>query len=171
MKKALLKLIKIFFPNEAVFIQGRVRAIGVDKFTGEMVADTGWSKNLIMLATNTGKGLILQKLGGNNTYTANILYMDIGTGTTTPAASDTQLTAAVARVGSPAASVTSNVLSMQFFFPDSSLANTTYNEVGTFVDGSAAVNTGQIFNHALFATPYVKTAGVDTTLQVDFTIN
>lgn len=151
-------------------IQGRVRAIGVNKFTGEIVQDTGWNSNLIMLGTNIGKTLILQRLAGTNTYTLNLLYCDIGTSSTTPTATDTQLTAAVARASSPAVTITGGVLSLQYFFADGSLANGTYREVGTFVDGSASVNTGQIFNHALFGTAYVKGSGVDTTIQVDFTI-
>ena len=169
MKRFLSKILKFFFP-ELLLIEGKVRALGINKLTGEIMTDTGWSRNLIMLATNTGKGLILQKLGGNNAYTCNLLYLDIGTSSTAPAITDTQLGAATARSSSPAATVASNVLSMQFFFADANLANGTYYEVGTFVDGNTSVNTGQIFNHALFATPYVKTAGNDTTIQVDFTL-
>ena len=57
---------------------------------------------------------------------------------------------------------------VQFFFPDAILANETYYEFGTFIGGSSSIGTGNIFNHALFTNPYVKTAGVDTTVEVDF---
>ena len=58
---------------------------------------------------------------------------------------------------------------MQFFFPDSSLTNQNYYEFGIFVDGLSGANTGQLFNHALFGIAYGKTAGVDTTVEVDIT--
>lgn len=150
--------------GEVFSIEGKVRAIGRDHITGEIVSDTGWSKNLIMFGTNTGKDLILDRLGGDNTYTLNITSLGIGTGNTTPAIGDTTLTTPVAVATSPVVFRVSNVLSFQFFFADANLGNGTYKEVGTFVDGT------QMFNHALFGTPYVKTAGVDTTIQVDFTL-
>jgi len=56
---------------------------------------------------------------------------------------------------------------MQFFFPDSSLTNQTYYEFGTFVGGSSVIGSGNLFNHALFANPYTKTSGTDTTIEVD----
>jgi hypothetical protein len=48
------------------------------------------------------------------------------------------------------------------------LVNQNYYEFGTFVSGSAALGSGQLFNHALFTSPYGKTAGTDTTVEVDF---
>lgn len=159
--------------GEAMPIKGRVRIFGRDAVTGEIVADTGWKNNLVMLSSTTGKGLILQRLIGVNTYSLNITNLDIGTGTTPPAVTDTMLDAAVARADNPVASIISNVASFQFFIADADLPNGTYTEVGTFVDGTdSVVDTGQIFNRALFGTgsEYVKTTGVNTTIQVDFTL-
>jgi len=59
----------------------------------------------------------------------------------------------------------------QFFFPDSTLVNQIYYEFGTFVAGSNTANSGQIFNHALFTVPYSKSAGSDTTIEVDINIS
>lgn len=125
-------------------------------------------KNLIMQGTNTGKDLLAKRLIGTITYTTIINYGAIGTGSTTPAASDTQLTTESARTLVAFAQVVgNNEAQLQFFFPDSALSNTTYREFGTFVDGTASANSGQIFNHALFNTPYVKAMGTDTTVEVD----
>lgn len=151
-------------------IKGRFKIITTDKFTGKILRETDWQDNLIMLGANTGKDLILDRLNGTNTYSLNITYADIGTGTNTPAASDTTLQTVVARAGKTLGSIASNILSLQFFFPDVSLANGTYRELATFVDGTASVSTGQIFNRALFAIAYVKASNEDTTIQVDFTI-
>ena len=56
---------------------------------------------------------------------------------------------------------------LQFFFPDAVLANETYYECGSFISGSSTIGSGNMFNHALFATPYSKSAGTDSTLEID----
>lgn len=126
------------------------------------------TQNLIMEGTNTGKNLIVKRLISTNTYSLNINYGAIGTSATAVAASDTQLGAESARtVVSLAQASAVNLASIQFFFPDANLTNGTYREFGTFVDGTASANTGQIFNHALFSSAYIKAGGTDTTVQVD----
>jgi hypothetical protein len=129
-------------------------------------------KNLVMQSPNYGKDIIIQRLVGINTYSLNILFAEIGTGTTTPTLTDTGLTTPTNRAAvafQQDFGTTDAVL--QFFYPDSVLANTTYTEFGTFVDGSSTIGSGQIFNHALFATPYTKSAGTDVTVEVDFSIS
>lgn len=155
--------------NEKGTITGKVRVISRDVKTGEEIVGE-WSKNIILFSANHGKDLVLRRLAGDNTYSLNLTYLDIGTSSTTPAITDTQLGAAVARAALSSYSISSNVLSVLYFFADANLANGTYNEAGTFVDGTSSVNTGQMFNHALFASAYVKAAGKDTTIQVDITI-
>jgi len=140
------------------------------KKTGQKLRETEFTSNLVMLGTNTGKSLILNRLNADNTYSLNITYGDIGTGTNTPAVSDTTLQTPTVRVAKANGSVSSNILSLFFFFSDAVLANGTYREFGSFVDGSATVSTGKIFNRVLFASPYVKASGEDTTVQVDFTL-
>jgi hypothetical protein len=59
---------------------------------------------------------------------------------------------------------------LQAYVTDANLANGTYNEVGSFVDGSSSIGSGQLFNHALISPAYTKVAGQDTTVEIDFTI-
>jgi hypothetical protein len=127
--------------------------------------------NLIMDSPNYGLDLIIQRLVGTNTYSLNILYGEIGTGSTTPALTDTALTTPTNRaaVGFQQDYGTTDAI-LQFFFSDSQLANETYNEFGTFVDGNTTIGTGQLFNHALLSPAYAKSAGTDTTVQVDINI-
>jgi hypothetical protein len=97
---------------------------------------------------------------------------ELGTGTTTPANTDIGLTTPTNRAPvSYAADLGFNEAQIQFFFPDGVLANETYNEFGSFVGGGSTKGSGNIFNHALFTTPYTKTAGTDTTLEVDFSFS
>jgi hypothetical protein len=93
----------------------------------------------------------------------------LGTGNTTPANTDTALTTPTNRAPvSYAADSQYNEAQLQFFFPDGALANTTYYEFGSFVGGSSTIGTGNLFNHALFSTPYSKSAETDSTVEIDF---
>ena len=127
--------------------------------------------NLIMDSPGYGLDLIIQRMVGINTYSLNILYGEFGTGTTTPALTDTALTTPTNRaaVGFQQDYGSTDAI-VQFFFSDSQLANQTYNEFGTFVDGTSTIGTGQLFNHALISPGYTKVAGQDTTVECDFLI-
>ncbi len=130
--------------------------------------------NLVMTAANIGTDLIIQSLNGflvAPVYYCAINYGAVGTNATTPTATDIQLGTESARTPvSWSQDVSYNQLQLQFFFADGVLSNTTYYEFGSFVAANSAANSGQIFNHALFGTPYVKTSGVDTTIELDITI-
>lgn len=151
-------------------LKGRVRVITKRAGTEEVLRVGEWSKNLVMLGTNTGKSLILQRLNATNTYSLNISHGEIGTGNTAPAASDTALDTPEVREAKAVGSISTNILTMQFFFPDADLPNDTYYEFGTFVDGSGTLGSGQIFNRALFGIPYEKGTNEDTTVEVEFTL-
>lgn len=128
--------------------------------------------NLIMDSPNYGLDIIIQRLVGINTYSLNILYGEIGTGSTTPALTDTALTTPTARaaVGFQQDYGTTDAI-VQFFWSDSQLANQTYNEFGTFIDGTTTIGSGQLFNHALLSPTFTKSAGTDTTIQLDVSIS
>jgi len=157
--------------QEDTAIMGKVRVITTKAGTNEVIRVSEWSKNRVMLGTNTGKSLILQRLVGINTYTLNIGHGDIGTGSTAPVDGNTQLQTAVARVAVTNPSFASNVASLFFFYSDAGLANGTYREFGSFVGGTASINTGQIFQRALFGVAYVKASGEDSTVQLDLTVS
>lgn len=125
------------------------------------------TENLIMVDTNKGKALIAQWLIGVTTYPVGINWGAIGTSNTAPTVTDSQLGAEVARSSPLFTQITgSNTAVLQFFFPDSSLTNTTYYEFGSFVSGTNTANSGQIFNRALLSSPFNKVSGVDTTVQL-----
>lgn len=145
---------------------------------GREILDEGYirtdsvQRNLLMQSPNYGLDIIVQRLVGINTYSLNILFGEIGTGTTTPTVSDTALTAPTNRasVGAVQDYGTTDAI-LTFFYSDSQLANLTYGEFGTFVDGTAVIGSGQIFNHALLSPNYAKASGQDTQVQVDFNIS
>ncbi len=157
--------------TQEIQISGRVRIIASRASASKILRLTDWMQNLVVSGTNTGRNLIAQRLGGQNTYTLNVTHADIGTGTNAPANSDIALQTPTVRSGVANQIVAGNVVTLQFFFPDSLLPNGTYQEFGTFIDGASTISTGKLFNRILFGTPYVKNAGEDTTVEVQFTIS
>lgn len=122
------------------------------------------SQNTTAAATVPLSFATIQQLG--------VQWGEIGTGSTTPTNMDTALTTPTNRAPvSYALDYGFNEAQLQFFFPDAILANETYYEAGCFIGGSSNIGTGNLFNHALFAAPYVKTAGTDSTLEIDFSFS
>lgn len=152
-------------------IHGRFRAIKYKAGTKEIISVGPWNRNKIMLSTSTGKGIILRHLNNDSAVPLGLTYADLGLGTTEPNIADTTLENASARGAKATGTVLSNILTLQFFFPDGDLPNATYTEFGTFSNGSATVDTGNIFNRALFGTPYEKASGEDTTIEQEFELN
>lgn len=156
--------------EEAKSVKGVITVRAYKAGTKELVQEIV-TPNLIMLSANHGRDILVQWLIAAFTATTvptGINYGAIGTGQTAPALTDTQLTTETVR-SSPSAATNNGLgqAQLQFFFPDANLANGTYYEFGTFIAGTASANSGYIFNHALFSTPYAKTTGTDTTVEVD----
>lgn len=155
--------------------QGRIEEFLALQRQGEMAAETD---NMIMGGSGTGTDIIGQWIGssylvaqGLTVVPIGINYGAIGTGSAAPTAADTQLAAEYARTTVSFYQNSGFILpTLQFFFSDAQLANGTYPEFATFANASAAANSGNIFNRALFNTPYAKTGGTDTTVQAAFSI-
>ena len=127
--------------------------------------------NLVMDSPNYGLDLIIQRLVGNNTYSLNLQWIEIGTGTTAPTVNDTALASPSVRLPlSFLEDFGSTDAIIQAYVSDANLPNATYGEVGSFVDGSSSIGSGQLFNHALISPAYSKVSGQDTTVEIDFSI-
>lgn len=123
-------------------------------------------KNLI---TTVGRSVLAQRLANTTTYTGIINYGALGSSSTAVANGDTQLTAEVFRKVVASASYTSNVAFIDFFYSKTD-TNGTYQEFGTFIDGTASANTGQIFTHALTG-GWTKTSSESMTVSCQYTIS
>ena len=123
--------------------------VATDPLTGKVRAKRR-GHNLI---TTLAKELIARMLAEESGYDTGITYLAIGTGTTAPAITDTQLTTETARktVATPVYRV-SNRLQFRGYFPSAD-CNVAVKELGLFghSTASAAANSGVIFNHALLA--------------------
>lgn len=154
-------------------IKGQVRITKYRAGTQEILWQSPWMDNIVVNSADHGRNIVVQRLVGTNTYSLNITHGEIGTSAGAVSNSDTGLGTPVLRVVTALASigVALNVAQLQFFMTDTQLPDGTYYEFGTFIDGSSGTATGQMFNHILFSTPYTKTAGEDTTIEVDFTVS
>ena len=172
------KLIKLKVKKENFHLQGKVEMFAHKAGTKELLFNSV-NHNLIMQGGLLGYDMVIQWLIGNMGPTGSALslagginYGEIGTGTTTPALTDTGNTAGVARaIPSSSQDLGNNQAVLQFYFPDASLPNQIYGEFATFVAGNISLGSGNIFNHALFGTAYNKPSGVDITVQVTFTLS
>jgi hypothetical protein len=173
------KIIIRSHPAGTIHLYETLVGMGKPELAQELLADGKIEveqKNLIVQASNYGIDILVQYLIsgyiGSLNFPLGIAWGEIGTGTTTPANTDTALTTPTNRATVSFASDNGfNTAAVQFFFPDASLANTTYYECGTFIGGSSLIGSGNMFNHALFASGYSKSSGTDTTLEVDITIS
>jgi len=120
--------------------------------------------------TNAGLNLLRDTLAGT-VATPQVLYVAIGTGSTAPAATDTQLVAEVFRkaVTSVSAGSTGEVLINMYLAPGDSVG-TVIAEVGFFAGptATATANSGVLLARGLYSKTHSATESIQ--LQLDLTL-
>lgn len=116
-----------------------------------------------------GKAVIAARLNSESTYSGMINYLAVGTGTSTPLSTDTQLQTELARTTVSTSSRSNNIATINFFFGSSS-ANGTLTEAGGFIDGTALANSGQIFDRVSLPS-IVKTSADTLTVTLIATVS
>lgn len=160
--KRKLKIPKGF--DEQVKITGHMRFTLRNAITGKI--EKVIEKN--NLVATVGRAVIAQRLAGTTTYSGTINYGALGSSTTAPANSDTQLGTEVFRKLVSSQAIASNIAYLSFFYAASE-ANGTHKEFGTFIDGTASANTGQLFTHV--AINITKTSTQTLTIDATYTIS
>lgn len=96
---------------------------------------------------NAGLEAICKRLASDNTYSGNIDYCALGTGTpVTPSTSDTTLDTEDYRNAVASGAGSENVAYITAYYTESEVTGTFY-EFGNFIDGSAAADSGQLWSH------------------------
>lgn len=121
------------------------------------------------LIATEGRAVIAQRLANDTTYTGIINYGALGSSATAPTNGDTQLTTEVFRKVVASTSDTTNQAFIDFFYSKTD-TDGTYEEFGTFIDGTGSADTGQLFTHALTG-GWVKSASESLTVSVTYTVN
>jgi hypothetical protein len=120
------------------------------------------------LITTEGRAVLAARLANDTTYTGIINYGVLGSSATAPTNADSQMTTEVFRKVVASASDTDNVAFIDFFYSKAD-TNGTYQEFGTFIDGTGSANTGQMFTHALTG-GWTKSASESMTVSCQYTI-
>lgn len=123
-------------------------------------------KNLVV---QTGRYVFARLLAGDATYSGAVNYGALGTSSTAVSAAQTQLVAEVKRKLFARRVRTNHQVVFDFYYSKVD-TNGTYQEFGTFIDGEATANTGQMFNRVLTG-GWVKTAQEAMTVSITFSIN
>jgi len=95
---------------------------------------------------NAGFNTLARRLCNDTTYTGYINKMALGTGSPTPAATDTQLTTETYRNTTASGTASSNIAYCTAYFTETE-CNGTYTEFGNFIDGTGTANSGQLWSH------------------------
>lgn len=148
-------------------ISGKVRFILTDIRTGEVEIGK-WHKNII---PTSGREAIGRRLGniGAKSNEGMVTYGAVGTGTTTPQNSDTQLVTEICRKLVASVSYSTNIITIRIFFTTAE-ANGDLKEFGLFgEDASVTVNSGTLFQRVLISK--TKTASKTLTIESVITIS
>lgn len=97
------------------------------------------------LTTTVGRSVLAQRLGGDTTYTGSIAYTALGTDNTAPAVGNTTLGTETYRKAVSSGIDSNNIAYIETFYTAAEV-NGTFEEYGNFIDGSAAADSGELFN-------------------------
>lgn len=123
-------------------------------------------KNLVV---QTGRYAIARLLIGDTTYSGAINYGSLGTSSTAVSASQTQLVAETKRKLFARRTRTNHQAAFDFYYSKND-TDGTYQEFGTFIDGTETANSGQMFNRVLTG-GWVKTDQEAMTVSITFSVN
>lgn len=119
------------------------------------------------LTVTVGRSVLMQRLAGTVTYTGTVNYGALGTNSTAPAVSDTQLGTETYRKALSSGTYLSNVAYLENFYTASEVTGT-FQEYGFFIDGTASANTGQMWNR--FVSTVAKTSVQSLNVQSIITL-
>lgn len=126
---------------------------------------TPWIKNLIVSNTDNGINLIIQRLIGLKVYDIEITSAEIGTGSSIVTDADTDLDVPVTTgISRALESASTDTALIQFFIPDGSLPNDTYNEFGLRCGT-------KLFARSLISPAYTKASNEDTSVEYQIIIS
>lgn len=150
--------------NNQFGIKGEYKVITSCSKTGAVLRETPWLTNQIVANSARGVYILLDLLANDQTYSGAISHMSLGDSATAVTTADTDLGNELERVAIVGAATVRNGLQVTFkaFFPDATTTNDTYEEIGTYIDGTATLGTGRLWSRILYQ--LVKASGEDNTI-------
>lgn len=107
--------------------------------------------------------------GTPSTSSLRVNFSALGTGTTTPAITDTTLDAEVYRRSIASATRASNVGYITAFYDPTEVSGTFF-EHALFIDGSSVVDSGELISRVLISAPTGIVKTTSNTLTIDYTL-
>ena len=145
------------------------------KFKGEMIKDKVY-KELVRqgvilgsraqhnLIVTSGRTVLARLLSGDATFSGEIDYGAVGDGNTAFTNASTQLNNELFRKQASAQSFSANVAFIDWFIASGDTADDTFEEFGSFIDGSGAADSGQAFS-LLITGGWVKSGSIFISAQ------
>ena len=121
------------------------------------------------LIVTVGRGALAKLLANDTPGTGVVNYGALGDSATAAANGNTTLNNEVYRKIVASASTSNNIAFVDFFYSKSD-TNGTYEEFGSFIDGTGTIDTGVMFTH-LITGGWVKAATESMTVACRYTIN
>ena len=143
----------------SISVVGRYRFKTYRAGTRRLLRTSPWIKNAVTTASGYGLNIIARRLVGDLTYDILITQAKIGTGTTAPTTSDTDLeTPVTSGILVANQGATGGVATLEFFIADSQLPDGEYEEFGIFAGN-------RLFARSLISPSYSKASNEDTACE------
>ncbi len=98
------------------------------------------------IVPTTGRNVIARRLAGDTTYSLEVDWGALGSGTGAFTTASTQLGTEVFRKQASSQAYEDNIAYIDWFIEAGDVANQTFTEFGAFIDGSAAADSGQAWS-------------------------
>ena len=122
--------------------QGNQKVLNTLKDQG-IILDFKKATNLI---PTTGRNVLARLLSGDATYSGEVDWGALGSGTSAFSNSSTQLNTEVYRSQADSQAYDDNIAYIDWFIASGDVADQTFQEFGAFIDGSAAADSGQAWS-------------------------
>jgi len=140
-----------------------------ERFERLIKAATIREKVIKNIVTIGARSMIAGRIAGDDTtYSGTINYLALGDDNTAVSENDTALGNEVYRKTKNIYSHTNNVVNLDWYFTKAN-TNGTYEEIGTFVDGTASADSGLLFSRILTG-GWPKTSNEGMAVSVQYTI-
>lgn len=123
-----------------------------------------YKQNLI---PTTGRNVLARRIVGDTTYSGEVDWGALGSGTTAFTNSSTQLNTEVYRMQADSQAYDGNIAYVDWFVASGDVADQTFEEFGAFIDGTASADSGQAFS-LLITNGWVKSGSMFVSARYTF---
>jgi len=120
------------------------------------------------LIPTVGRAVFTERIAGGSTYTGEVDWGALGSGSTAFTNASTQLNTEVYRMQASAQAYSDNIAYIDWFVASGDVADQTFEEFGAFIDGSASADSGQAFS-LLITGGWIKSGSMFISAQ--YTLN